>query len=237
MNSWHKMSLISVSLIILFLIFLSGCGPNLKQIKQIKTGMQEQFTVPDNYSMVQDNSKINRPVLVIQHPVKHPTDKGKKKKSAGLIAAEKQMTENNRNYLIRHLFETKAFHQIMPHDDPDDPSLPEDILILEAAQKYVSSSNIADSRNGLMDSKTEQTIIIRDPKTGYSSLTKFDFITFLNQKTDMTEFKYKIDDQEEFKYEIKSSDPDFFNKMFNTTSDALDQIINVVTNKLSKEGY
>ena len=234
MNSWSKWGLILVSLMVL--ILLNGCGPNLQQIK---AGMQEQYSLPDNYSIIQDHPKINRPILVIQHHVKHPTDKANKQKSAGLTAAEKQMTENNRNVLIRRLFETKAFRQILPHDDPNDPSLPEDTLILEATQKEVriSKNTRPDWRTGMMETKTDHTIIIRDPRTGYSSLTKFEFFGSPNHKTGMSEFTFNIDDKEKLNYEIKSSDPDYFNKMFHITCNALDQIIDVMTNKLAKEGY
>ena len=233
MNSWSKWRLISISLMLL--VLLIGCGPSLMQIK---TTMQEQYTLPDNYTMVQNNPQIDRPVLVIQHPVEHPAARGNKKKSTGLIAAEKQMTENNRNFLIRRLFETQAFRQIMPQDDPFDPSLPKDILILEATQEmYISKNASPDWRTGLMETKSENTYLIRDPQTGHSFLTKVETLGFPNHKTGMAEFDYNIDNNEKFKYEIKSSDSDYFKKMANASSDALGRIINVITKKLIKEGY
>lgn len=186
--------------------------------------------LPENYTRITENAMIDRPALVVMLPVKHPA-MGSKKRTAAMTAAEKQMTNAYRNYLINRFLVNRFFRQILPNDDPDDPSLPRNTVVIEC---YVKHQRQKRSLLGTAaSSRTTSYIRLLDLKN--NQLARVDMVSNMKQSiTGSVEASYKIDSTEVYYFKGNINDRGFWDRFFYFGDSSLDKALAVLYRKYKK---
>jgi hypothetical protein len=124
--------------------------------------MHKFFDLPDDYTSIISNPMIDRPIFVPQS-----TDEGCKSdvssvmKSDGAQAMhQRELSKMLRNKTIQRLFAGKIFRQVLPQDDPTDPAIPPDALVLETTCETNDPKNVT-SVWMLRDNLTNKSVVVK----------------------------------------------------------------------------
>jgi hypothetical protein len=157
-------------------IYISGIsdpqGPQRyleKQQKSVDQQMQkhhEHFSLPEDYVRIISSPMIDRPVLVSKKTEEDSCKTNWKAKMSSSMQTEasraqyhREFSEMERNKIIQRLFLAKIFRQILPHNDPNDPAIPPDALVLESTTCLEGISNI--QTLSLRDNMVNKLVIIK----------------------------------------------------------------------------
>jgi hypothetical protein len=162
--------------------------------------IHDHSSLPDDYSRILSNPRIDRPVVVTP-----ATQEAGSKSAANYIMNTQQaqsryqneMLKHKRGNLIQRLLAGSIFRQILPHEDPEDPTVPPDALILELRvfqQTDWSSHNYDDSSTltlVLRDKLTEKSVTNKATFELTSGMFKRNVTRFLLDSVQLGTFEHK----------------------------------------------
>jgi hypothetical protein len=172
MNTWIRLSLavfFSLSCLACGGIYLGGTKSAERYLEKQQERrdrsyqtMHNFFTLPDDYTSVISNPMIDRPVFVPQN-----TDEGCKSDVSSVMKSEgsqamhqRELSKMLRNKIIQRLFAIKIFRQILPQDDPTDPAIPPDALVLETTCETNDPKNVTSAWT-LRDNLTNKSVVVK----------------------------------------------------------------------------
>lgn len=208
---------------LIFLVLLASCMPHMGEMI---SASQKRSSLPENYTRIIENPMIDRPALVLMLPVRHPAI-GTQKRTAAMTATEKQMTDTNRNYLINRLLSNRFFRQILPNDDPDDPSLPVNTLIIES---YVKQEITGRGGPGMIPTKTMSYLRLLDLEK--KELARVDIVSDSRQnRRGLVEMTYKIDSTEVYRFEENINTQGYWEHHWSFIDSCLDRALAILYRK------
>jgi hypothetical protein len=187
----------------------------------------EPTTLPDDYTQVIEDSKIDRPV-VVEVPTIKLTAQGR-----GNV---EKMTIEERNFLINRLLVDKTFRQILPLEDQADDSMPANTLVLRYEAHRIVVSAAPYLKVPLAPTTTEMKVVLRDLQYK-NSVTTEGLMKLSPHESGQIDLSCRLDSKESEDVELTMSEPDFPKKLVLWNESCIDRLINSLVEKASDKKF
>jgi hypothetical protein len=221
---------------------INGCAinefavPNYERpdLQKMQSSFSKLSSLPDDYTRINPNPTIDRPVVVILEKMEHPAPGRPAKNTAIVQTRDMYYTQGTRQVLINRLLATGAFRQILPHEDAQDPSLAPDTLVLEYSGKQEAENRVPYPSSGSMPTHTVSTMVLRDLTSRKS--VSVDLQTKNEpHSSGMEELYCEVDSMHDYK-ELSMSKSGYYDIQANWMLNCWDKAIERLLQKFEEQG-